>query len=308
MKEAAIIGAGLIGQGWAIVFARSGWKVNLYDPGAGAAERGLAMIGAQLALLMREGHIDDDRAVAANIRIAGTLEEALKSALYVQESAPENLEAKRRLFGEMDALSRPDALLCSSTSTIPASAFTEHLAGRGRCLVAHPVNPTYLVPLVELCGAPWTAHESVMRAREILLEVGQQPVVLNREIEGFVMNRLQGAVLHEAFRLFSEGVASARDIDSTIKHGLGLRWAFIGPFETIDLNSPNGIEEYCERYQGVYQSIGETLGKCVDWQEALERGLAEERKQDLPRDELEARRLWRDERLMRLVRELYRDA
>lgn len=308
MKEAAIIGAGLIGQGWAIVFARAGWNVNLYDPGAGAAERGLAMIGAQLALLMREGHIDDDRAVAANIRIAGTLEEALKSALYVQESAPETLEAKCRLFGEMDALSRPDALLCSSTSTIPASAFTEHLAGRGRCLVAHPVNPTYLVPLVELCGAPWTAHENVMRAREILLEVGQQPVVLNREIEGFVMNRLQGAVLHEAFRLFSEGVASARDIDSTIKHGLGLRWAFIGPFETIDLNSPNGIEEYCERYQGVYQSIGKTLGKCVDWQEALGQGLAEERKQDLPRDELEARRLWRDERLMRLVRELYRDA
>lgn len=308
MNTAAIIGAGLIGQGWAIVFARAGWNVNLYDPGAGAAERGLAMIEAQLALLMREGQVDDDKAVSANIRIAGTLAEALEEALYVQESAPENLEAKRRLFGEMDVLSRPDALLCSSTSTIPASAFTEHLAGRGRCLVAHPVNPTYLVPLVELCGAPWTARESVMRAREILLEVGQQPVVLNKEIEGFVMNRLQGAVLHEAFRLFSEGVASARDIDSTIKHGLGLRWAFIGPFETIDLNSPNGIEEYCERYQGVYQSIGKTLGKCVDWQEALEQGLAEERKQDLPRDELEARRLWRDERLMRLVRELYRGA
>lgn len=308
MNTAAIIGAGLIGQGWAIVFARAGWKVNLYDPGAGAAERGLAMIEAQLALLMREGQVDDDKAVSANIRIAGTLSEALEEALYVQESAPENLEAKRRLFGEMDALSRPDALLCSSTSTIPASAFTEHLAGRGRCLVAHPVNPTYLVPLVELCGAPWTTRESVIRAREILLEVGQQPVVLNKEIEGFVMNRLQGAVLHEAFRLFSEGVASARDIDSTIKHGLGLRWAFIGPFETIDLNSPNGIEEYCERYQGVYQSIGKTLGKCVDWQEALEQGLAEERKQDLPRDELEARRLWRDERLMRLVRELYRGA
>lgn len=308
MNTAAIIGGGLIGQGWAIVFARAGWKVNLYDPGAGAAERGLAMIEAQLALLMREGQVDDDRAVSANIRIAGTLAEALEEALYVQESAPENLEAKRCLFGEMDALSRPDALLCSSTSTIPASAFTEHLAGRGRCLVAHPVNPTYLVPLVELCGAPWTAHEHVKRAREILLEVGQQPVVLNKEIEGFVMNRLQGAVLHEAFRLFSEGVASARDIDSTIKHGLGLRWAFIGPFETIDLNSPNGIEEYCERYQGVYQSIGKTLGKCVDWQEALEQGLADERKQDLPRDELEARRLWRDERLMRLVRELYRGA
>ncbi|VDC22371.1 3-hydroxyacyl-CoA dehydrogenase [Pseudogemmobacter humi] len=308
MNEAAIIGTGLIGQGWAIVFARAGWNVKLYDPAPGAAARGLGMIVAQLALLKREGLIGDDQAAAARIAIADTLEEALRSADYVQESAPETPEAKRRLFAEMDVLSRPDALLCSSTSTIPASAFTEHLGGRERCLVAHPVNPTYLVPLVELCGAPWTAGESLLRAKEILRGIGQQPVVLNKEIEGFVMNRLQGAVLHEAFRLFSEGIASARDIDSTIKHGLGLRWAFIGPFETIDLNSPNGIEEYCERYQGVYQSIGATLGQCVDWQEALRQGIAAELRQDLPREDLEKRRLWRDGKLMRLVRQLYRGA
>ncbi|MBT0783061.1 3-hydroxyacyl-CoA dehydrogenase [Paracoccus sp. pheM1] len=305
MKTAAIIGAGLIGQGWAIVFARAGWNVNLYDPNSQAAEKGLAMIGSLLGMLKQEGLLPDDTSAANRIRIAPTLPDALAGAEYIQESAPENLEAKRALFAEMDALAAPDALLCSSTSTIPASAFTGHLAGRARCMVAHPVNPTYLIPLVELSGAPWTAANHIERAKDILLDVGQRPIVVRKEIEGFVMNRLQGAVLHEAFRLFSEGIASGEDIDATIKHGLGLRWAFIGPFETIDLNSPQGIEEYCERYAGVYESIGASLGKCVDWNKALRQGLADERKRELPRDQLEAKRLWRDQKLMQMVRQLY---
>lgn len=305
MNTAAIIGAGLIGQGWAIVFARAGWNVHLYDPNAQAAQKGLVMIGSLLGMLKQEGLLTDDVSVAERIRIAPTLKDALAGAAYVQESAPENLEAKRALFAEMDALAAPDTLLCSSTSTIPTSAFTDHLAGRARCMVAHPVNPTYLIPLVELSGAPWTAPGHIERAKDILLEVGQRPVVVRKEIEGFVMNRLQGAVLHEAFRLFSEGIASGEDIDSTIKHGLGLRWAFIGPFETIDLNSPQGIEEYCERYAGVYESIGASLGKCVDWNQALRQGLADERKRELPRDQLETRRLWRDQMLMQVVRQLY---
>ncbi|WP_313352251.1 3-hydroxyacyl-CoA dehydrogenase [Paracoccus sp. (in: a-proteobacteria)] len=305
MKTAAIVGSGLIGQGWAIVFARAGWGVKLYDPDPEAAKNGLAMIVSQLAMLREQGLLADDAQAAARIRISSTLKDALDGVVYVQESAPEKLEAKRALFAEMDALAAPDILLCSSTSTMPTSAFTKELSGRARCMVAHPVNPTYLIPLVELSGAPWTAPEHVVRAREILTEVGQKPITLNKEIEGFVMNRLQGAVLHEAFRMFAEGIASGEDIDATIKHGLGLRWAFIGPFETIDLNSPKGIEEYCERYTGVYQSIGASLGKVVDWNEALRNGLADERKRELPRDQLEEKRLWRDEKLMQLVRQLY---
>ncbi len=308
MQTAAIIGAGLIGQGWAIVFARAGWTVNLFDPDPDASRRALSMIKSQLKMLHEEGLLLDDEASSARIRIASSLKEALDGAAYVQESAPEKLDAKRALFAEMDSLSSPDALLCSSTSTMPASDFTDDLPGRARCLVAHPVNPTYLVPLVELCGAPWTSAESIERARDILSSIGQKPIVLNKEIEGFVMNRLQGAVLHEAFRMFAEGVASAADIDATIKHGLGLRWAFIGPFETIDLNSPKGIEEYCERYSGVYESIGKSLGKCVDWNQAIRDGLGAERERQLPREDLEAKRLWRDKKLMGMVRELYREA
>jgi len=306
MQTAAIIGTGLIGQGWAIVFARAGWQVNLYDPGQDAAHQALALITARLAMLKDDGLLNAEvAAVVARIRIVQDVPSAVADAVYVQESGPENLDIKRALFDVLDQHSLPDALLCSSTSTIPAGKFTEHLPGRVRCLVAHPVNPTYLIPLVELCGAPWTQAQHLARARQILADIGQQPIVLRQEIEGFVMNRLQGAVLHEAFRLYSEGVASGEDIDRTIKHGLGLRWAFMGPFETIDLNSPQGIDEYCARYAGVYASMGQTLGKCVDWNAALHQGLGAERQAALPREQLQDRRLWRDAQLIKLVRQLY---
>jgi L-gulonate 3-dehydrogenase len=136
-----------------------------------------------------------------------------------------------------------------------ASRFTETLPGRSRCLVGHPVNPPHLVPLVELCGAPWTSADAIDRARTIYREIGQVPVTINREINGFVLNRLQGALLAEAFRLVGEGYISAADLDHSVKDGLGLRWSFLGPFETIELNAPGGIPDYCARYTGFYKEL-----------------------------------------------------
>ena len=136
---------------------------------------------------------------------------------------------------------RPDAVLASSTSGIPASAFTEGLAGRARCLVAHPVNPPYLVPLVELCPAPWTDAAVVSRTRALMTSAGQVPATVNKEMDGFALNRLQGALLAEAFRLVADDVISPTDLDALVKHGLGLRWSFMGPLETIDLNAPGGL-------------------------------------------------------------------
>jgi 3-hydroxyacyl-CoA dehydrogenase len=112
-----------------------------------------------------------------------------------------------------------------------------------------------LVPLVELCGAPWTSPEAISRAREIYRAIGQVPVTVNKEINGFVLNRLQGALLAEAFRLVGEGYISAEDLDHTVKDGLGLRWSFLGPFETIELNAPGGIPDYCARYTGFYKEL-----------------------------------------------------
>ena len=174
---------------------------------------------------------------------------------FVQENGPEKVEEKKLIFTELDKLAPPDALLVSSTSAITASRFTELLPGRARCLVGHPVNPPHLIPLVELCGAPWTAPDAIDRARKIYREIGQVPVTINREVNGFVLNRLQGALLAEAFRLVGEGYISAEDLDHTVKDGLGLRWSFLGPFETIELNAPGGIPDYCARYTGFYKEL-----------------------------------------------------
>jgi 3-hydroxyacyl-CoA dehydrogenase len=171
---------------------------------------------------------------------------------------------------------------------------------RARCLVAHPVNPPHLVPLVELSPAPWTTAEVVERACALLESVGQVPIVVRKEIQGFVLNRLQGALLAEAFRLYADGYASADDIDRTVRDGLGLRWSFMGPFETIDLNAPGGIADYCARFGELYYEIAKTQTPRR-WEEALVRRIESERRELLDATELEVRSAWRDRRLMQLV-------
>jgi L-gulonate 3-dehydrogenase len=254
-RKVAIVGAGLIGRAWAAIFARAGWNVRLTDPDVPTLRAAPRLIRGELHALARHGlAVEPDRAVA-RVSAAGNLEEAVRDVEFVQENGPEKVEDKRRIFAQLDKIAPKDALLVSSTSAITASRFTETLPGRARCLVGHPVNPPHLVPLVELCGAPWTSPDAIDRARNVYREIGQVPVVINREINGFVLNRLQGALLAEAFRLVGEGYISAKDLDHTVKDGLGLRWSFLGPLETIELNAPGGIADYCARYTGFYKEL-----------------------------------------------------
>lgn len=307
MRCAAIIGTGLIGQGWAIVFARMGWTVRLFDVNAAMLAEARALILQQLRELESQGLVKGADTIIERVHVAASLADAVKGARYIQENSPEKVDVKRALFSELDAVAEPDAIIGSSTSSIPASQFTEHLAGRHRCLVAHPVNPPYLIPVVELCPAPWTDAAALEGASDIMTDIGQKPVRVRREIEGFILNRLQGALLHEAFRLAKEGIASAEDIDTTVKDGLGLRWSLMGPFETIDLNAPGGIADYCARYGGLYQSIGADQSECVAWDGALVDALEQERRSLLPQEDLGKRRFWRDEKLMRLMRHKQED-
>ncbi len=248
MTKIAIVGSGLIGRAWATVFASHGFDVALQDVAPGAAEAARTHIATNLRELAEHGLVDDPKGSLARIRVASGLADALAGADFVQENGPETVEAKRALFAEMDALATPEAILSSSTSFIMASVFSEGLKGRARCLVGHPVNPPHLVPIVEIAPAPWTDPAVVERAKAIYEKAGQVPITLRKEKAGFVLNRLQAVLLAEAFRLVGEGVASAEDVDKTIRDGLGLRWAFMGPFETIELNAPGGIPDYCSRY------------------------------------------------------------
>jgi len=301
-KTVAVIGAGLIGRAWAMVFARAGWRVRLHDRESAQLAAARAFIEASLAEQATYGLVVDPAAAAARIDPAPSLEDALAGVEWVQENLPEEVDVKREVFARLDRHAPPDAVLASSTSAIPASQFTEGLAGRARCLVAHPVNPPHLVPIVELCGAPWTSPAVIEKARRIYTEVGQVPIVVRREIDGFILNRLQGALLSEAMRLVAEGYVSPDDLDKTVRDGLGLRWSFMGPLATIELNAPGGVEDYCARYSGFYRRLAAGPPAPSIWDAAAAREVAAALGPPAPKHVVEARMRWRDRRLMALAR------
>jgi L-gulonate 3-dehydrogenase len=301
MERIALVGGGLIGQAWAIVFGRAGCEVTLYDAEAAALKQARNAIAARLADLAGFQLVDDPQAVLGRIGYATGLAEALDGAAYVQESTPERVEVKREVYAELDRLAPPEAILASSTSGIPASSFTKHIPGRQRCLVAHPINPPFVTPLVELCPAPWTDPAVVDRTHDLMRRVGQAPIRLNKEVQGFVANRMQAALLGAALRMVADGVASAADVDTAIKHGIGLRWSFMGPLETIDLNAPGGIADYLRRYGPLYQAIEGEHGPLEWTADVLLRQVDAERRTVLPSEGLAERSAWRDRRLMALA-------
>jgi L-gulonate 3-dehydrogenase len=301
MTNVAVIGAGLIGRAWSIVFARAGFQVNLWDQFPQQTTLALTFIADRLPELRTAGLLaDEPEAVRARIQPKQSFWEAVRDVEYIQENGPERVDIKTGVFTELERAARPDAVIASSSSGIPASAFTEHLQTRQRCLIAHPVNPPYLVPLVEICPSPWTDPEITQRTRDIMVKAGQVPATVKKEIEGFALNRLQGALLAEAFRLLADDVLSPTDLDALVKHGLGLRWSFMGPLETIDLNAPGGLADYCSRYGPLYATMQEQM-KPLAWDAALVDRLHTARRAELPVNMQPVRQEWRDRRLMALL-------
>ncbi|MGB0352883.1 MAG: 3-hydroxyacyl-CoA dehydrogenase [Paracoccaceae bacterium] len=301
MGKIAIVGAGLIGQAWGAVFVAAGHDVVLYDPIAGVADGAAPKVLARLQDLADHGLIAA-REYRSQISVAANLAAALEGVIYVQESGPEKRDVKAALTAEMDAILPPDVPIGSSTSGIPASSYAADVAGRARCLVVHPINPPHLVPAVEIVPAPFTASEVTQKVRDLIAQTGQIPITLKREIDGFVVNRLQGALLIEAFKLLQNGVAAPEDIDRAICDGLGMRWSFMGPFETIHLNAPGGVSDYVMRFAGMYQSMFEGDTKISDWSAALDQGLTSYLDTLHPQDSLPKAHRARDLKLMELLR------
>lgn len=302
-RNTAIIGSGFIGRAWAISFARAGARVRLWDEVPGASEKALDYISGILEDLNHHDLLNGatPATVLARISPVTTLDEAVADAHHVQENTPEVLETKIEVFRKLDAAAGPDAVLASSTSALLPSRFTESLKGRHRCLVVHPINPPYLIPAAEVVPTPWTSAETIERTRDFLLSAGHAPLVMKKELDGFIMNRMQGALLEEAFRLVADGYASVEDVDIGIRDGLALRWSFMGPFETIDLNAPGGVRDYAERYQGIYINLFPQMQRRVDWTGKVMDTIEPDRRKRTPADKLAERQMWRDKRLMALA-------
>jgi len=305
--EAAVVGAGSVGVGWTIVFTAAGLTVRLWDPDPSRRRDAKRELAARLAQLERFELLPEPATeIAHRVTVHDTLAEAVQTAGYVQECAPEDLELKRELFTELDLRSPPDTILASSSSAFPPSRFAADLSGRNRCLVAHPGNPPYLLPIVELVPAGFTDPAVVERSAALLTMAGMSPVEINHEPVGFVFNRLQGAVLREAYCLVRDGVIGVDDLDRVVRNGLGRRWAVIGPFETADLNTRGGIEAHAEKMGPSYAQMGAERGQDDPWTPELVAKVAAERPALLPGEQWEERVAWRDERLMELERARHR--
>eukprot|EP00055_Hartaetosiga_balthica_P004142 m.10290 g.10290 ORF g.10290 m.10290 type:complete len:328 (-) comp3648_c0_seq1:2581-3564(-) len=306
LQRVGVVGSGLIGRCWAVLFARAGCDVMMFDIEEKQLEAAKVSILETLTELhengLLKGKVIED--VAAKISFCTNLSEAVNGADYVQECVPEILELKQKVFSQLDELASSSCILASSTSCISPSQFTNSLKHQAHCIVAHPVNPPHYIPVVELVPAPWTSPDTVQRTKKIQLWIGQAPVVLNKEVNGFIINRLQYALLMEAWRLVEDGVASPADIDVAVSCGLGLRWSFMGPFQTIDLNAPEGVLDYMNRY-------GETItGVCKEQTDVRNmKGtkttelVHDEMRKEVPMEALKdgSRKAWRDNRLAALA-------
>ena len=289
MKNIGVIGGGLIGASWAAIFSKSGFNVFVYDTIPVVFDtfnERVKLFLEELKSIDPKINIEDS---FNRISINVSIEDLCHNVDYIQESAPEILSVKQELFAKLDQLAPDHVVIASSSSAMPISSITQNLKGQHRCIIAHPANPPHLIPCVEICPGPNTSSITIEKAKTIFDQSGASSVNVKKEIDGFILNRLQGALLNESLRLYSEGYASSDEIDATIRDGLGLRWAFMGPFETIDLNAPGGIRDYMARYGAMYIEMAKTQTKIPDWSDEAGEKLEIERRKILPEDQLQER-------------------
>lgn len=297
-EKIAVMGLGLIGRAWAISFARAGAQVAVWDGIAGVADAAPAQIAPLVEDLVAKGLLSDTATeVMSRIHPCADPAAALDGAMHIQENTPEKLEIKRDVLATIDRLADPGAVIASSTSGLLPSAMFDGLSGAHRCLVAHPLNPPYLLPAVEIVPGPATDTASITACRATLENAGHTVFNLKREIPGFVMNRLQGALLDEAFRLVDAGIVDPDDVDIALRDGLAIRWAIMGPFETIDLNAPGGVTDYIDRYGQMYTDLAIGSEGRTDWAGPVRDRVAADRRARLPLEDIQKRSAWRDARL-----------
>jgi len=298
IKQVVILGAGFIGTSMAAVCAVHGWQVTLADPDTARRDAAADGIAAQTEAMALAGLRTGGSGTVATAASGDT---ACAGADLVLECGPEDLPVKRAIFADLLGRTGPDTVLATMSSAIPMSRIVPDPVDQVRCLVAHPVNPPAVLRLIELCPAPGTDRASVDRAAALFADVGFSAAVLSREIEGFILNRLQGAVLREAYRLVEDGITEPNDIDMVMRLGLGPRWALSGPFETAELNTPGGIPAHAARMGPAYKRMGEARGETVDWTPALVRRVAQARAQARAGTPIPERAAWRARAVARLV-------
>ena len=305
IHKVTCIGAGLIGQGWATLFSSAGLEVILQDVSETVLDKSMSGIRSILMFLESNNLLKQGEAEAAlkRIRRNTLLAEAVGNADYVQESVPDDYEIKKKVFKEMDVAAPEHAILASSSSGLLMTKIQKATTRPQRCVLVHPVLPVYLIPLVEIAGGDQTSRETLSAAYDFMKRLGKIPVLLRREVPGYIVNRFQAALLREAIDLVDKGVASAEDVDKAFCMGIGLRDPIVGPFLRIHL-AGEGIERFIENYSQSYQYRWETMETWTSIPPSAEKKMVRAvREMEVVRTKtLEEIKHWRDQMLVKLLR------
>ena len=306
IRKVACVGSGLVGQGWATLFALAGYPVTLEDVTEEKVREAHKRVEKQMRFLEEKGLAKNSEEALQRVSVTTSLAEALEGADYVQESVYESYPAKKEIYQRMDEATGPEVILASSTSGLMMTEIQKAAKIHPeRCIVAHPWNPSYLVPLVEISPGTQTSPETIQKTHALMEDIGKVPVTLRKEAPGFIANRLSAALWREALNLVDTGVASAEDVDKAIVNGPGLRWAIMGPYLTYHLGGGKGGIEYLMRHIDV--SKARWLETMANWTEtpetAVEKAINGVHEMPIVKghslDELET---WRDNRLVDILK------
>ena len=305
IKNVACVGSGLIGQGWATLFAAAGFDVIMQDLSDDKLKSAVAQVRLNLIHLADNGRLQTGTAAGAYNRIRTTLSltEAVEDADYILESVPDKYAAKKPVFKEMDALAAPDTILASSSSGLLMSEIQTAVTRPERCVLVHPFLPVHLLPLVEVVGGELTVPETVEITCRLMEKIGKAPVRLKKEVSGYIVNRLQAAILREAMDLVASGVASAQEVDQAFCTGMGMRDPFIGPLLRAHL-AGNGIESFVEHYAESYRLRWESMATWNTISSQVRDTLVNSvNEMPIVRDNsLEDIKNWRDKMLMEILK------
>jgi 3-hydroxyacyl-CoA dehydrogenase len=304
INKIACVGAGLIGSDWATLFSSKGYKVILQDINKDILDNAVNVIQTNLIFhkknnLLRSGEVEK---ALKRIEITTSLEDAVADADYIQESVFDDLDLKHKVFKEIDAAAQDHAIIASSASGLLMTDIQKAAARPGRCVMVHPILPVHLIPLVEIGGGPDTLPQSLEIADNFMKKLGKTTVVLKKEVPGYIVNRLQSAVLREAMDLVDKGIASAEDVDNAFCKGSGLRDPFMGPFLRAHLAGDN-IERFFKNYDQSYRYRWESMETWTCFPpSAIEAVVKDVNKMPMvvnkSIDELKA---WRDDKIVRVL-------
>ena len=265
ITKIGIVGSGAIGQALGVIFGSHEIAVKFYDARFQTDVDYIAKVNSSLhqkfAEISNVQNANEISNLANCFTFCASLAECVAGSDLVYECVFEDAEVKRKVLLEIDAVADPCTIMTSSSSCIMPSVLSDGLKNRHNFLVTHPVNPPFYLQLVEVVPAPWTKPEILSRVRDLMIEVGQKPICLKREVPGFALNRVQYSIINSCWDLVEQGIVAPSDIDDLFAYALGPRYAVIGPFQTMHLNAPNGVRDYMARYEEGMRKVSMDIGQ-----------------------------------------------